>query len=363
MSSEPDDVAICHDYLTQRGGAERVVLTLAEAFDRPPIHTALFEPRGTYPEFAELDVRPGPLDRIAAVRQHHRWSLPLMAWSFGRVVSDADVTVCSSSGWAHGVSATGRKVVYCHSPARWLYRPDNYLEHFGQGARLALRGARRWLLSWDQAAMQTADVIVANSTTIAHQVGEVYGRECEVVPPSSPLMNPGPVEDVHDLAPNFVLCVSRLLGYKHLDLLIDVARMLSHRHFVVVGDGPHEEHLVKNAPSNIRWMGVVDDARLRWCYQNCDLLLSTSEEDFGLTPLEAAAYGRPSVVPRSRGYLDHVAERVTGLFHDGSRERCSEAIEETMTRVWDTDQIVAQSRLFGSDVFVKQMQSIVDELR
>ena len=57
MSKGVPRVAIVHDYLTQRGGAERVVLALAAAFPGAPIHTSFYAPAETFPEFAALDVR------------------------------------------------------------------------------------------------------------------------------------------------------------------------------------------------------------------------------------------------------------------------------------------------------------------
>ena len=72
----PGPVALVHDYLTQRGGAERVVLSLSEAFPDAPIHTALYDPDGTFPEFAGLDVRTLPIDRIGILRRQHRLALP-----------------------------------------------------------------------------------------------------------------------------------------------------------------------------------------------------------------------------------------------------------------------------------------------
>src|SRR4051794_5927491 len=96
-------VAIAHDYLTQRGGAERVVLSLARAFPGAPIYTSVYEPDTTFPEFAHLDVRTTPLNRLQPLRRRHRLALPMLAPAFSNVHVDADVVVCSSSGWAHGV--------------------------------------------------------------------------------------------------------------------------------------------------------------------------------------------------------------------------------------------------------------------
>ena len=102
----PMTVALVHDYLTQRGGAERVVLSLTRAFPDAPVYTSLYDPGGTFPEFAGVDVRTLPINRLAPLRAHHRAALPLLAPSFSRLRVSADVVICSSSGWAHG--ATGR---------------------------------------------------------------------------------------------------------------------------------------------------------------------------------------------------------------------------------------------------------------
>src|SRR4051812_17705186 len=120
-------VAIVHDYLTQRGGAERVVLAMNRAFPDAPIYTSLYDPDGTYPEFATIDVRTAPLNRVPALCRYHRGAFPVLAPTFSAMNIDADVVVCSSSGWAHGVRTAGYKIVYCHAPARWLYQTDRYL--------------------------------------------------------------------------------------------------------------------------------------------------------------------------------------------------------------------------------------------
>ena len=121
-------VAIVHDYLTQRGGAERVVLSMMKAFPEAPVHTSLFHPEGTFPEFGTADVRMSHLDRFGVLRRNHRLAIPLLAPAFSTRRVDAEVVLCSSSGWAHGVRTTGRKIVYCYTPPRWLYdQADLYL--------------------------------------------------------------------------------------------------------------------------------------------------------------------------------------------------------------------------------------------
>ena len=124
-------VALVHDYRTQRGGAERVALALTRAFPGAPLHTSLYEPGETFPGFAAVDVRALPLNRLGPLRRSHRLALPLLAPAFSRLRIDTDVTVCSTSGWAHGARVSGRKVAYCYTPARWLYQPTHYFPRRG----------------------------------------------------------------------------------------------------------------------------------------------------------------------------------------------------------------------------------------
>ena len=69
--SEHFSVAIAHDYLTQRGGAERVALAMHQAFPQAPIFTTLYDPEGTFPEFKDADIRVTALNRVGAFRHDH----------------------------------------------------------------------------------------------------------------------------------------------------------------------------------------------------------------------------------------------------------------------------------------------------
>ena len=138
-------VVLVHDYLTARGGAERVALSMTRAFPDAPLVTSLYDPLATFPEFRDKRVETMPVNRLRTLRRHYRMALPLLAPSFSAVRVDADVVVCSSSGWAHGIRSDGRKLVYCDTPARWLYEPDHYLPGHGIVAAWATRLRRRAL--------------------------------------------------------------------------------------------------------------------------------------------------------------------------------------------------------------------------
>ncbi len=105
---------------------------------RPRVHLALRPRRAPSASSPISTSRPLGLDRLALFRHHHRLALPFLAPSFSRLRIDAEVAVCSSSGWAHGATVTGRKVVYCHTPARWLYQTDRYLAGSARWSAAAL---------------------------------------------------------------------------------------------------------------------------------------------------------------------------------------------------------------------------------
>jgi hypothetical protein len=168
-------LALVHDYLTQQGGAERVVLTLAEGYPDATIHTSLYDPDGTFPAFRAHDVRTLPLDRVGLLRDHHRLALPLLAPAFSRLHVDADVTICSSSGWAHGARVSGAKIVYCHNPARWLYQADQYLAGSSRLSATGLAVLSPPLRRWDTRAAATADRYLVHARAVRSRGAGAYG--------------------------------------------------------------------------------------------------------------------------------------------------------------------------------------------
>lgn len=364
-------VALAHDYATQRGGAERVALLLADAFPGSPMYTTLFDPAGTFPEFGSLDLRTSALDRTGLLRRHHRVALPFLAPAVDRQRVEADVLLASSTGWAHGYRGARRTIVYCHAPARWLYQRDRYLGPAeGSAAHRARRQAAATALGllspalrrWDGAAARRADVYLANSTVTRRAIRDAYGIEAEVLAPPPAMLPDGEERAVPGLGPGFLLCVARLLPYKNVDVVVEAA-LATGRELVVVGDGPDRARLEAQAArgaGQVRLLGRVDDATLRWVYRNASALVAASYEDYGLSPLEAGAFGRPSVVLRDGGYLDTVVEGVNGVFFDAPRpDLVAEAVEVAAGHAWDDGAVTAHVATFGRERFVARLRGVV----
>lgn len=353
-------VAIAHDYLTQRGGAERVLLSMLGAFPDAPVHTSLYRQEGTFPGFASADVRTLPIDRFSLLRRHHRLAFPFLASSFSSQTVDADVVLCSSSGWAHGIRTTGRKVVYCYSPARWLYG-DTYL---GGGRKLlagpALAAARAGLVRWDRRNAAGANCYLTSSTVVRDRIRETYGIEAEVLPPPHSLDASLPQRAVPTVEPGFFLIVARLLAYKNVGAVVDAFAALAGERLVVVGTGPETARLRRLGGPNVAFVGQAHDDELRWLYANCTAVISAGYEDYGLTPIEAASFGRPAVVLAAGGFLDTVVEGETGVFFE---EPCAAAVagavREVLATSWSEAAVKAHAGHFGEAAFWRRLRQVV----
>lgn len=359
-SASRPDIVVAHDYLTQRGGAERVALELADRLEAREVVTSVYSPDLTFDGFRDLHVRQSSSRLLQRFAGDMRRALPLLgaAWSRMEPLS-ADVVVCSSSGWAHGVPVTAgtAKVVYCHNPARWLYQRENYVRDQSLPVRMALAALSPSLRRWDRRAAASADVYLANSRNVAERIAGAYGIRAEVVPPPVAVDTDGPQAPVPGVEPDCFLTVSRPRGYKGADTLIEAfARMPEERLVVVGGQLPGDE-----LPANVHAVGRVSEGQLRWLYANARGLLSVSREDFGLTPVEANAFGTPALVLRAGGFLDSTAEGESGLFLDDDAVDTIIAGVRAFPREWDRAAVRRNAERFSAERFAARIREVIGE--
>lgn len=356
-------IALAHDYLTQRGGAERALLALTRAFPEAPVHTTVHEAPTTYAEFSACDVHTTALQRVGPLRRNPRLALPVLAPAVSRHHIDADVTVCQSTGWSHGMPVSGAKIVYAHNTARWLYQQDEYLANLPSVYRWGLSPLARPLKRWDRRAADGADVVVAGSGVARARIRKYWDRDAEVIYPPPGLSADGERSEVAGIEPGFLLSVGRLLPYKRVDVVIEAARGLDGTRLVIVGEGPDAERLAASAPPNVRFLPSVSDAELRWLYANAAALVTASQEDFGLTPLEAMGFGTPVVVIAAGGFLETVEPDVSGVFFDTPDSRALRAaLERAANHDWDRDAMVARAETFSEESFIARFRGLVDEV-
>lgn len=355
-------IAIVHDYLVNRGGAERVVAVLHRIFPDAPIYTGLYAPDATYPEFADADVRTSRLQKYLRDPSDFRRLAPLMPRAFKKMkIEGFDVVLSSSSGFAHGVRPKGGcHIAYTYTPPRFLW-DDRYERDAAVPAvlrpvaGLAVRAMRRS----DRRAAARPHFTVAISKVTAERIRAIYGRETTIIHP--------PVETgTFGIAPNTkdeFLLVSRLLSYKNVDVAIRAFNQMGRR-LVIVGDGPARADLQAIAGPTIEFRGVVDDAELVRLYGRSRGTIVAAHEDFGLTPLEANASGRPVVALRAGGAEETVIDGVTGMFFSPANPLAlADAVMRATKTNFDPAVLRAHAEGFGVDAFARKLTAFIQQSR
>jgi glycosyltransferase involved in cell wall biosynthesis len=350
-------VAIVHDYLNQRGGAEKVVLAMSNLWPEAPIYTSLYRPDSTFDEFRGRDIRTSFLDRVPVDRGFRNLFplYPAAFWSFGEI--DADVVIASSSGWAHMARAVESAVhlVYCHTPARWLYR-DDYLNSGGRRARrqALLAPFGRGLRRFDARSARRADAYIAVSDGIRKRVRSTYGLDSSVVYP------PVHTERLRPTARGErLLVISRLLPYKRVDLVVAAARQLG-LGLDVVGHGPLFDDLRRSAGPGTTFHGAAPEETVTQLLETCSTVCVAGEEDFGIVAVEAQAAGKPVVAYGRGGSLETVEEQVTGVFF---REKTVDSLVAAITaseRLNTPPEVIAAwARRFGGATFRRNLVAAI----
>lgn len=355
--------ALVHDDLVQSGGAERVAAIFHALYPDAPLYTAIYDPRTTLPAFADADIRTSFLQRSPiASRRLHKLALPYFPAAFEEFdFTGYDLVLSSSSRFAKGV-ITGPEtchICYCHTPARFVWRPHDYLKQSRSARLLAplMRGMMSKLRAWDLESAQRVDYFLANSYNVARRIRKYYRRDATVIYPPVETSRYQPVAQA-EVGDHF-LVVSRLIGYKRVDLVIDACNRLG-ASLRIVGDGPELAALRKKAGPSTRFLGRLSDTQVADEYARCRALVFAGEEDFGLTPLEAMASGRPVVAYGAGGALESVVEGKTGLFF---AEQSSDALAAALTAIgqmtFDPDTLRAHAMRFDIAVFEQRLREFV----
>jgi glycosyltransferase involved in cell wall biosynthesis len=309
-------VALVHDYLNQMGGAERVVMAFHEMFPDAPIYTSIYDPERVDPGFRRMDIRTSFMQKLPLVTKYHQPYLPFYPYAMESLdLRGYDLVLSSSSAFGKGVITRPETmhICYCHTPMRWCWNYDEYVEReqLGKIARRVLPFYITKLRIWDQTSAMRVDHFIANSPVVAGRIRKYYQRDAVVIPPPVEVSRfPfGPATEPQD----YFLIVSRLIPYKRIDLAIEACNCLQ-LPLKIIGGGRDLQRLKRLAGPTIQFMGWLSDEEVLYYYAHCRALLFPGEEDFGITPLEAQACGRPVIAYGSGGARTSVIDGVTGTF-------------------------------------------------
>jgi len=356
------NVALVHDWLIQRGGAESVLEALVALYPGAPVYTATYDSE-TMPEtYQRWDIRTTWMNGLPGVYEHFQHYLPLYPFVFDRLkLSGYDLVISNKSGFCHGFRTDPGTchICYCLTPARYLWNYDEYIAREQINPLLAhsLRPVIFALRQWDRwVSRRRVDHFIAISTEIQRRIKRVYGRDSTIIYPPVDTKRYAPSSTVED----YCLVVSRLVPYKRVDLAVQACTKLG-LPLLVAGAGRDRERLERMAGPTVEFLGRVPDRDLPDLMARCRVFLFPGREDFGIAPVEAQAAGRPVIAYRGGGALDTVVEGKTGLFFDG---QTTGSLCETLTALADTrfDQRVirANAERFDVSEFVQGITRYVE---
>lgn len=356
-------IALVHDYLSQDGGAERVLKAFHEIWPEAPIFV-LFYDRKKLPEFVDAEVRESFISNLPFGKSKYQWYLPWMPLATERHnLHNFDVVLSSTSAFAKGVLTRPDTlhISYCHTPTRYLWTDTHeYIEDlkYNRLVKSFLPRLIHHLRMWDKMSVDRVDHFVANSGTVRGRIQKYYRRDSDIVYPPVDTDNFFVSRDVGD----YFLAGGRLVPYKRFDLLIQVFNRLKKMKLKVFGEGPELENLKKMSKGNIEFLGRVSDDEKAKLLSQARAFIHPQVEDLGITPIESMASGRPVIAYPVGGVTETVIPGETGVFFtEQSWNSLLDAVLRFNYENWDSAKIREHVMKYDVAVFKEKMRKYVED--
>ncbi|MBN1220259.1 MAG: glycosyltransferase [Anaerolineae bacterium] len=370
-------IALAHDWLNQMGGAENVLEQMTTMYPGAPVFTTIYAPELMPEAYHQWNIRLTWLNRAPGIHRHHQPYLPFYPLAIESMdFSGYEVILSNKSGFIHGLRHTPQQlhICYCLAPTRYVWDYDSYAAREGFGSWLGrfISPMIKRLQRWDFTAAQLPPSIsspggrikggihhfIAISREIQTRIKKFYGRNSVIIHP--------PVDTSHfypstEPAGDYYFIVSRLIPYKRIDLAVQACNRLGKR-LIIVGDGRDRPALEAMAGPTVEFSGHLPGDETAQLMAHCRAFIFPGYEDFGITPLEAQAAGRPVIAYGKGGVLDTVIEGETGLFfHEQSVEALMAAIEQFETMSLQPAAARANAERFKIGRFKRELGDFVTE--
>ena len=351
-------IAIFHDFFGTIGGGEKTVLTLAKAMNADVITTDVDADSIKKMGFDDVSIislgetiKLPPLKQIVATIKFARCDFS----------NDYDFFIFSGN-WAHHASKKHRpNLWYCYTPVRAFYDNREYIIKSQKSLVIRIL-ARSWIRvhrHFDKKSVKNIEKIVAISKNTQGRIKKYHNRDTDIIYPPIPVREFG-----YEKNGDFWLSVSRLYPEKRIDLQIEAFRRLPTERLKIVGSYSEGDHakknlpdLLKDLPENVEIIGSVSEDELKRLYSDCKALVTTAmDEDFGMTPVEAMASGKPVVAVREGGYLETVVDGETGKFVRPDVDEIVDAVKEISKDPQKyKEACIERAKKFDVSVFIKKM--------
>ncbi len=355
-------VALIHDWLVSYGGAERCLEVFLELFPQADVFTCVHDSSKLPERLKNIRIKTSFIQKLPFSTSGYMYYLPLMPMAVEAFdMSGYDLVISISHAVAKGVKkAPGSlHICYCLTPMRYAW--DMQYDYSGYAGFGPLKQAVFDLMmkrfrNWDSVSSKRVDEFISISQFIRQRVENCYGRPSEVIYPpveTSIFVPSGRPSD-------FFLVVSRLVPQKRVDIIVEAFNALE-LPLKIIGEGREENRLKKLANSNIEFLGCLDDSDVAGYLAGCRALVFASLEDFGITPLEAQAAGRPVIAFGRGGALETVVDGKTGIFFgEQTAESVAGAVKRFNSMGITSSVCRANAEKYSREVFKKRMASYID---
>lgn len=351
-------IALVHDYLSEAGGAERVLRVLSNMYPQAPIYTA-FAKRGSAKSLFSgrriVESPWAPFLKIGRFYSYFRFLLPLIWKSID--LTEYDLVITSCSGYiARGfkVRVDAKVIAYCHTPPRWLYGYDTPTGAQGKWwGRLFMWIVGPFMRYFDYLSAQRVDMWIANSKEVAGRIKKFYRRDSVVIYPPIEINHKSQILKFSN--ENYYLMVSRIVGGKGIGEASKAFNKLGLT-LKIVG-----EVVDIKLASQVESVGRVEDTELNELYTHARGFVALSkDEDFGMTVVEAMAHGTPVLAYNGGGYRETVIPGKTGIFVNGTDiKSVGEGIRQMEKITWDREAIIKWTSRFGRARFERNIRKII----
>ncbi len=411
MLPQNTKIALVHDDLIQQGGAERLFTTMLKMWPEADVYTSMMT-EGWRQEILNSKLDPGTsrpevtsglrfrarvpnkdeirkrksetnlkqlstsfMQKLPFKKKFYRHYFPLYPFAFESFdLSNYDLVISSSTRFSHGVITRPETchICYMNSPGRMWWEPGVYFQDgttagtspalpAGRPATTLLSPLLSWLRIWDYQAAQRVDYFIANSKTPAKRIEKYYSRDAEVV---HPYVDLGRFDncDSERGDNDFFLIVSRLAPWKRIDIAVKTCNQLQ-LPLKVVGSGPDYNRLKQLAGPTVEVLGRLPDKDVVKYYLNCRGFIFPQKEDFGITPLEAMAVGKPVIAYKAGGALETVIPGVTGeFFYPQTVEALTGVLENFDLSKYNSSECKKQANRFSKERFKKDLAEVVENI-
>jgi len=349
-------VALVHDSFSEFGGAENVAQEIFNIFPNARVFTGYYQKeivRNYFPNLKKNDFYSSWYQYFPRKTTTTIQFLSPLIWRFKNLKS-FDLVITSSAYYLSPIATVNLNGVihYLHTLPKNLF-----------GLEKKSLWQKRLNLSYQKdlylQSLKKGHLLV-NSKNIQQNVWEKTGLESTVIYPPIKIPNKSIFKEEKK---EYYLIVSRIDNTKSLEIAIKACNALNLPLKIagVANNSSYLEKLKKMAGENVEFLGFVSDKERKKLYSKAHaFLFSPKNEDFGMAPVEAMAYGVPILAYYGGGVKETIIDGKTGVFfHQHSWQSMAKAIKKIRQIKFDRKILYNQAKRFSQERFKREFISYV----